>query len=498
MSHSVVSWLPVWITLLPLVGTGLIYVVEQRSWKWRNGLTVIVSALTCVMVAAMYPYIARGQLLTKAFPDILPPLGLSFRVDPVAFLMAAIIALVWLAVAVYSLAYMVREHHKKRYYPFLTLILGGSLGVVLAGDLFTFFVFFEFMSLASYVLIIQEQTPEAMKAGYKYLIMTICGSLLLFFGIISVFELAGTLTLGTGGIIGAPSNLALGAFIAFVLGFGIKAGIFPLHVWLPDAHPVAPSPASALLSGLLLKVGAYGFLRIVYNVYGIELLRRTHWLEPVVYMAVISILLGSCVAILQDDLKRRLAYSSVGQMGYIMLGIAVLSERALFGAIFHIFSHAFMKAALFLVAGAFAHKTGKRYVSQLEGIGMRMPLTLGAFGLASLSMVGIPPLAGYLSKWQLSVGMLDVGRPWLVVVMLLSSLMNAVYLFPVVINGFFGADDSYPEFPGIRWENETDVKMLVPILVLAGAILVFAIYPNSLPFSLSGFSARYLFQLGGW
>jgi multicomponent Na+:H+ antiporter subunit D len=497
MQDTVTSWLPVWATLAPLFGTAAIYWVEQRSWRWRNGLSVASCLVSLGLILAMYPRVARGEVLGITFPRLLPPLGISFRVDPLSFLLAAIIALIWLLVTVYSLSYMAREHHKKRYYPFLVLTLSGSLGVVLTGDMFSLFLFFELMSLAAYVLIIHEQTEEAMKAGYKYLIMTILGSLALFFAIISTYELAGTLTVAASGIIGRPSNLALAGFLGYLIGFGIKAGMFPLHVWLPDAHPVAPSPASALLSGLMLKTGAYGMIRVIYNTYGIDLLERTGWLNILTWLAVITILLGSAVAILQDDIKRRLAYSSIGQMGYILLGMALLSERALSGAVFHIFSHAFMKSALFLAAGAMIHKTHRRSISELEGIGHRMPLTLGAFTVAALAMIGIPPLAGFLSKWQLSLGALDAGRPGFVVVFLVSSLMNGCYYFPIIIAGFFGRKAHHADEGRGERLDEAAPAMLVPILLLATGILLFAMLPNSLPYVLAGKSAHFLFHLGG-
>ncbi|MEW6523366.1 MAG: proton-conducting transporter membrane subunit [Bacillota bacterium] len=497
MQATVVSWLPVVATLLPLVGTGCIYLVEGRSWQWRNGLSVATAAIAFGLVLAMYPAIAAGKVLVMEFPNILPPLGLSFRADPLGFFMAATMSLVWLMVTVYSLAYMEKEHHKKRYYPFLILTLSGSLGVVLTGDMFSLFLFFELMSLTAYVLIIHEQSHEAMKAGYKYLIMTILGSLALFFAIIAVYEISGTLIIGRG-IIGWPSPLALGAFVAFLLGFGIKAGMFPLHVWLPDAHPVAPSPASALLSGLMLKTGAYGLIRVIYNVYGISLLQRTNWMQILVWLAAITILLGSSVAILQDDIKRRLAYSSIGQMGYILLGMGLMSERALFGAVFHIFGHALMKSALFLAAGAMIHKTHRRSIADLEGIGYRMPLTLGAFTLSALAMIGIPPLVGFLSKWELSLGALDAGRPWFVVILLASSLMNGVYYFPIIIAGYFSKKSAYAD-GAQAWSmaDETSPVMLVPLVLLAAGTLIFAVLPNSLPYVLAGKSAHFLFHLGG-
>lgn len=492
---TVTSYLPALASLLPLAGTACIYLVEGRSWRWRNGLSVLSAAAACGLVLAMYGDIAAGRVLVKEFPNLIPPLGLSFRADRLGFLLAATMSVIWLAATVYSLSYMKEERHKKRYYPFLILTLGGSLGVVLAGDLFSLLLFFELMSLSAYVLIVHEQSREAMAAGYKYLIMTIAGSLALSFAIVATYKIAGTLVLSTPGIIGWPSPLALAAFLAFITGFGIKAGIFPLHVWLPDAHPVAPSPASALLSGLMVKTGAYGLIRVFYNIYGIDLLRQTRWPEILVALAVLSIVLGSSVAILQDDIKRRLAYSTIGQMGYVLLGVGLMTERALFGALFHMVGHAFMKAALFLAAGAMIHRTHRRSIAHLEGIGYQMPWTLGAFTLAALGMVGLPPLVGFISKWELSLGALDVGRPYLVLVLLASSLMSGVYYFPIIIAGYLGREVQAAS--GQPGTGETHPAMLVPTVLLAAATLVWALLPNSWPYLLAEGSARMLWQLGG-
>jgi len=491
----VTSYLPALATLVPLAGTAAIYLVEGRSWRWRNGLSVFTTAAACGLVMAMYGEVAAGRVLVKEFPDLIPPLGLSFRADRLGFLLAATMSVIWLCTTVYSLAYMKEERHKKRYYPFLILTLGGSLGVVLSGDLFSLLLFFELMALSAYVLIIHEQSPEAMAAGYKYLIMTIAGSLALSFAIVATYKIAGTLTLSTPGIIGWPSPLALAAFLAFIAGFGVKTGMFPLHVWLPDAHPVAPSPASALLSGLMVKTGAYGLIRVVYNVYGTRLLGLTRWPEILVGLAVLSIVLGSSVAILQDDIKRRLAYSTIGQMGYILLGVGLMTEWALFGAVFHMVGHAFMKTALFLSAGAMIHRTRQRSVSRLEGIGYHMPWTLGAFTLAALGMVGLPPLMGFISKWELSLGALDAGRPYLVLVLLASSLMTGVYYFPIIISGYLGRDLQAGAAGAAS--GEPPPAMLVPTVLLAVFTLVFALLPASGPYGLAEASARILWQGGG-
>jgi multicomponent Na+:H+ antiporter subunit D len=480
--------------MFPMFMTLVIYYVEQHSEKMRNALSVATSVVTFLSVVALYPTIMAGEIIQFSVLELLPNLEISFRVDILSFSLALLSSFIWMLVAIYSLDYMCKEHGCNRYYPVLIITLASCMGIFMAGDLFTLFVFFELMSLISYVLVVHEETIEALRAGYKYLIMTIIGGLALFFGIIITFELGGSVSLGGSTLISEPSNLAFFAFISFLIGFGMKAGMFPLHVWLPDAHPVAPSPASALLSGVMLKTGAYGLLRVIFHVYGIEFMQETGWTVILAVVAVITILLGSAVAITQEDLKRRLAYSSVGQMGYILLGMSLLTERALIGNIFHIFSHAFMKSTLFLAAGAIILKTGKRSIKDLGGIGRQMPYTMFAFTLAALAMIGIPPFNGFLSKWTLALGAMDANKPFLVLVLLISSLLNGLYYLPIIISAFFGLE------PGHEHDhvaiNEAPYKMLIPIAILAVSTLLFGLLPSNLPFDLSRVAADFLLRGG--
>jgi multicomponent Na+:H+ antiporter subunit D len=470
----------------------VIYAVERRSWRLRNGLSVLAALASFLLVAQHYNAIMADTTLIAEFPELLPPLGLSFRLDYLAFLVAAVVSFVWLLVTVYSTAYMVKEHAKNRYYPFSVLTLAGAMGVVLSGDLFTFFLFFEMMSLSAYVLVIHEETAQAMRAGYRYLILTIIGGLALLFAIIAVFQGAGTVAFTPGGLPLEVTGLTILAFLGFLVGFGIKAGMVPLHVWLPEAHPVAPSPASALLSGLMLKTGAFGLIRVIYQVFGLDMVQRAGWNDLLVWMAAITVFLGSAVAITQDEVKRRLAYSSVGQMGYILLGIGLLQERALIGAIFHIFAHALMKSSLFLAAGSIIYRTGKRRVSEWVGMGRSMLVTMSVFTVAALSMVGVPPLVGFVSKWELALGALDAGSVAFVMLLLLSSLMNFMYYFPLIQNAFFGEGLAHKEQaqavrPEVPW------AMLVPMVVLGLVILVIDLLPYNVALELAERAADALF-----
>jgi len=486
---------------LPVLMTPILMYVCRVSERLRNGLAVITAAITFILTLVLYPFIRDGGVLQHSLFEILPGLEISVRLDVLSFSLAALASFIWFLCTIYSLNYMAHEHACGRYYPVLIFTLGACQGIFFAGDLFSLFVFFELMSIIAYILVIHEQTEEALKAGYKYLVMTIIGGLALFFGIIAVFELGGTVSLGAGVIVTEKTTLGLVAFICFLIGFGMKAGMFPLHVWLPDAHPVAPSPASALLSGVMLKTGAYGLMRVLFNVYSVELLIESGWNIILAVLAIITILLGSAVALTQFDIKRRLAYSSISQLGYVLLGLSILNFNSITGATFHIFSHAFMKSALFLAAGSIIWKTGKRNIADMKGIGRLMPLTLGSFSLAALAMIGIPPLNGFLSKWTLALGALDADIPGYVLVLLISSLLNALYYLPIIIPAFFENPPGYEN--GEHGDNHDliiKVKEAAPLMVavvvlLALCTLIFGLTPNNIAFSLSRLTA--LFLLGG-
>lgn len=505
MAVNTVVTIQIIIVLAPIIMTPVIMYSDRVSDKLRNSLSVVTAALAFILTLTLYPFIRDGGVVQRSLFEILPNLEISIRLDLLSFALAALASFIWFLATLYSLDYMAKEHAGGRYYPVLIFTLGSCQGIFFAGDLFSLFVFFELMSIIAYILVIHEQTEEALKAGYKYLVMTIIGGLALFFGMIIIFELGGTVSLGVGPIIQERSVLALIAFICFLIGFGMKAGMFPLHVWLPDAHPVAPSPASALLSGVMLKTGAYGLIRVIFFVYSFDLLKSSNWDDILAVLAVITILLGSAVALTQTDIKRRLAYSSISQLGYVLLGLSIINNNAITGAIFHIFSHAFMKSALFLAAGAIIWKTGKRNIADLKGIGRQMPVTMGCFSLAALAMIGIPPLNGFLSKWTLALGALDAGMPGFVLVLLISSLLNALYYLPIIIPAFFelpgehsaehNNHDPHEHYdPPVKIEEATPV-MLSAVVILALCTIFFGLTPNNIAFGLSRLTA--VFLLGG-
>ncbi|MEE8168569.1 MAG: proton-conducting transporter membrane subunit [Candidatus Hydrothermarchaeales archaeon] len=470
------SILPVIAVWLPAFMAVPIYFAGKRSESLRNKLAVVTAAISFLALLALIPRVLQGIVPEFiVLPSTISPIAIEYMADPFGLVVGIVGAFAWLLATIYSIAYMEPQHAKNRYYAFLILTLHAMLGVVFAKNLFTLYVHFEVLALASWVLVIHEETEEAMTAGKKYLYMGIGGGLFLLFAVVMTYIQADVLDLNRLGLLEYQGTITYIIFVCYIIGFGTKAGMFPMHIWLPDAHPVAPAPCSALLSGVMIKAGAFGIIRTVYNIFGIELIRQMNIAVPVAILAGMGIILGSAVAISQKVLKRMLAYSSISQIGYVILGSMFLTKRGLEGSILHLFNHVLMKDALFLCAGALIFKTGMTHIDDFKGIGRKMPLTMLAFSISALSMIGFPPLAGFISKWYLLLGAMDAGSTVLAVfvaVLLISSMMNAVYYMPIIIGAYFGEAHEEIEI------DEAPLVMLIPILLLALGVLLFGILPN--------------------
>jgi multicomponent Na+:H+ antiporter subunit D len=442
-------------------------------------------ALTILM------FLMRGELeyLGTQTGFLAAPLTFTIGADSLSIFMSLIFSFCFLLAIIYSWGYMAHSHSKGRYYALLLITEGAMLGVVLSMSLAGLFIFFELMAASIYLLVIHEEDEVAMFAGAKFLFMTIGGGLAIFFGIAVTYYLGGRLDFIAGGYITA-SPLARYALLSFLAGFGVKAGMVPLHIWLPDAHPAAPAPFSALLSGCSIKIGVYGLIRVIHEVYGIETVRALSFDRVLLVLAVITILLGSAMALQQDQLKRRLAYSSVAQIGYMLLGVSLLSERAMFAALFHLFSHAMMKSTLFLCAGAIITQTGKKYISQMAGIGYRMPVVMISFSLASMTIVGLPPFIAFISKFNLALAAVESGRVILILVLLISSMLNALYYFPVVISAFFPRG---MEGPRKFILDRVSSAILWPTVLMASCCVIFAFLEPNWPVMLATRIAAALF-----
>lgn len=413
-------------------------------------------------------------------------LEIFFCPDDLGRIFAVIVAVIWILTGFYSFEYMKHEREEKRYFGFYLMTFGAMLALSFAGNIVTFYLFYEMMTLLSMPLVLHSRTREALMGGLKYLFYSLCGAYMVLMGLFFLNRYAMTFEFTAGGVLNrelAAGNEKMLLVVVFfmILGFGVKAGMFPMHAWLPAAHPVAPAPASAVLSGLIVKAGVLGIIRTVYFLFGESFIRGTWVQKAWMTLSLITILMGSMLAYREKMIKKRLAYSTVSQLSYILFGLALLQPEAMTGALLHVVFHAFIKSALFLSAGAVIYKTGKTSVNDMTGIGKEMPMTIRCYTFASLALIGIPPASGFISKWYLAEGSLLSGTcifTWLgPVILLISALLTAGYLLPITIKGFLpGADFDY----GSLQKREPNLWMLIPLIILAALSVGLGIFPNPL------------------
>ncbi len=493
------SFLPPVAFLLPILGAAAVIPLTSAAPKLRKVLLAAVCVLEAVLAISFVPGVLGGTEYTTRVLQLTPRIWMYMHVDAMGALFGMTASVLWLLALVYSFGYMEGEHRLGRYYAFFMLALAWTMGVAYAGNLLTFLIFYELFSILTYPLIVHEETPEAMAAGTKYIIYILIGGSLVLLAIVFTFFLAGDQTLAAqGGLLALSMGRTklIAVFWCFVAGFGVKAALVPLHGWVPDAHPAAPAPFSAVLSGVMVAAGSFGIMRVVFNVFGVALLRELDVMRWLAYIAAFTVVFAALLAVSQDNLKRRLAYSTISQMGYVALGIGLLGAEAFTGALVHIANHAFMKGALFLCAGLLIKRAGLRNVSDLDGIAQKMPVTTAAFAIATLAMIGTPPLAGFTSKWFLGLGMLDVGEPAYLVVLLGGALLAAVYLLPIVYAAYFRppspAVAALPEREGA----EAPATMLVPLVAAVALVVVLGIAAAvpGLPLSLARLAAAGAFK----
>lgn len=491
-ASPVTSALPAVALLLPVVGAMAAAPLSRVSERLRDAVLVALGVATAVVVATLVPGVLRGQAFEVYLLQMTPRIWMYLRVDPMGTLFAMTATLLWLLALVYSTRYMADEHRRSRYFAFFMLCLGWTVGVAFAGNLLTFLIFYELFSIFTYPLVVHEETPEAIAAGTKYIIYILIGGSLVLLAIVVTFFAAGSQTLDPHGFLtmGIGRSRLLAIFWCFVAGFGVKAALFPLHGWVPDAHPAAPAPFSAVLSGIMVAAGSFGILRVLFNVFGPGLLAEldvTRWLG---YVAALTVLFGAVIAASQDDLKRRLAYSTISQMGYVVLGASLLGDQALTGALAHIANHAFMKGTLFLCAGVLIKQAGIRRISDMGGLAARFPITMAAFTVAALAMIGTPPLSGFISKWYLGLGMVEAGQPLYLLVLLGGALLAAVYLLPVVYTAYFKESGATP---AVRANpHEAPVAMLGAVVAGAALTVLYGVasWLDGMPVSLARAAAE--------
>lgn len=413
-------------------------------------------------------------------------LPILFKVDAMSIIFAAVTIIIFLCSGIFSLEYMKHEQKKKRFYVFYLLAFLVLMGLCFAGNLITFYLFFEMLTLASTPLVLHSGSREANMAGLKYLFYSLCGAYMALFGLYFVSKYGNTLTFSEGGVINQElaaghTGLLLVAAFVMILGFSVKAGMFPMHAWLSAAHPVAPAPASAVLSAVIVKAGVLGIIRVIYYIFGAAFLKGTWVQTAFMVLTLITIFMGSMLAYREPVLKKRLAYSTVSQVSYILFGLSAMDMNSVTGGVLHVIAHGFIKAALFLCAGAIIYMTGKTRVEELKGIGKEMPLLMWCYTIVSLGLIGIPPTGGFISKWYLAMGSLETGIPgfsWIgPVVLLVSALLTAGYLLPITIQGFFpGADYDYKALK----KKEPSALMTVPVLILTVLTVFMGLFPGQL------------------
>ncbi len=462
--------------LVSLVAAGGILCCGQRP-TLRAAVTFVAAGVKFLLVLSLLPAVLAGDTLDAVYMELVPGLSLHLRADCFGLLFALLASGLWILTSVYSAGYMRAGHYGQQtfYFASFAVCLSATIGLAFAANLITFFIFYEMLTLATYPLVVHDRTREAFAAGRKYLAYTLGAGQLLLLGILWVQRLAPGAEFQPGGFLSgkASAGSLTVLFALFVIGVGVKAAVMPLHGWLVSAM-VAPTPVSALLHAVaVVKAGTFGYIRVIHYVFGVNLLRDLGADVVLATLAGATILLASLRALGETNLKRRLAYSTVSQLSYIVLGAAIGSPAAVAGAMLHIVAHGLMKITLFFCAGAIAIKTHTLDITEMAGLGRQMPITFGAFTLGALGLAGMPLCVGFISKWNLALGALQAGQGVFLGVLILSGLLNIAYFFPIIHSAFFGD----PETP--RQVSEAPPALWVPLALTATISLLLGIAPNA-------------------
>jgi len=473
---SIRPFLAVGISLL----AAILIMFSGKKPNLRETWTVGAAFIKVAIIFSMVPAVLAGNVYEFTLFNITDTIGFTLRTDAGGMIFACVSSFLWIPVAFYGIGYM-RGHHEKEqtgFFAAFAVCLSAAVGIALAANLVTFFVFFELLTVATYPLVFHSRTEEAKFSGRKYLIYTLVSGQFTLVGIgIVYFITGGNVDFAAGGILSAemaPTWVLQILFVMLIAGGAVKAGLMPVHGWLPSAM-VAPTPVSALLHAVaVVKAGAFCVIRMVGYVFGPALLAEIGVAQVLAWFAVATIIISSLIAMKQDNLKRRLAYSTIGQLSYIILGAAILAPLSILGAFFHIVAHALMKITLFMCAGAIIVTTHKENISEMYGIGKRMPITLACFTVTSLGIAGMPFVVGFISKWNLLLGAMQMDSIFFMFVLLASALLGLSYLMPICYIAFFKKDTAgnFKEF------GEANKFMLIPICLTAILSVVLGIEPN--------------------
>lgn len=456
-----------------------IFFLREDAVRLRTTLNLLGAGVKMALVAALIAGVYNAMTFETRW-QLVTGIDLVLHADALSVLFVSLSTVLWFVTTVYAIGYLEESPNRSRFFGFFSLCVTATVGIALAGNLITFLIFYELLTLATYPLVVHRGTPESRRAGRIYLGYTLSGGALLVVGVVWLKAIAGPLDFTATGVLPSLTHLdpvtLKWIFLMLMIGFGVKAAIVPLHGWLPVAM-VAPAPVSSLLHAVaVVKAGAFGIVRVVYDVYGVEFADDLGLLTPLAAAAAVTIIYGSVRALSQDGLKPRLAYSTVSQVSYIALGTAVAGPVATIGGIVHLVHQGLMKITLFFCAGNFAETLKLHRVSELDGVGRRMPWTMAAFTIAALGMIGVPPVAGFVSKWYLGLGAFEADQLWVLWVLAGSSALNAMYFLPIVYRGWFRPPPSQwnEVIPAGRFE--TRWMLLLPpvataVLALAAGVL---------------------------
>ncbi|MEF0941841.1 monovalent cation/H+ antiporter subunit D family protein [Rhizobium sp. BR 362] len=473
----VISIRPLLAVAVPGLAALTILLLNNRE-KLRDIVSPIAAIVLFAIVASMAPTVLTGGTVDLRLFEILPGVEFAFRADALGMVFATISSLLWIVAAIYSIGYMrhLNEHAQTRFFACFATSLAAAVGGAFAANLFTLVIFYELLSLVTYPLVYHHEDEAGWKGAHKYLVYLMGASKSVLLAALALtYSIAGSLDFVEGGLLaGTNASAALLTVVYFCYLFGFaKAAVMPMHAWLPAAM-VAPTPVSALLHAVaVVKMGVFCLLRVVFHVFGVKLVGELGLGIPTAYLVSFTILMASVYALTRDDLKARLAYSTVSQLSYIVLGAVLLSPVAMVGGVIHMAAHAFSKITLFFCAGSIYCASGKRNISDMAGIGRRLPWTMGAFFIASLSMIGIPPTAGFISKWYLTLGSVEAGQIAFLAVLLVSSILNAAYFLPISYAAFFGTETE--ESPATIREIP---MVTIPLVATAILSVLMGIFPG--------------------
>ncbi|MBC8268165.1 MAG: monovalent cation/H+ antiporter subunit D family protein [Rhodospirillaceae bacterium] len=464
--------------LTPVIGAVLISLCGRWT-NLRETVTLVTAVILFSLVISLYPLVLEGGRPSLVVGEMLPNLSIAFTVEPLGMLFACIASFLWIVNSLYSIGYMRgnNEKNQTRFYVCFAIALASSVAIAFAGNMMTLFIFYEALTISTYPLVTHAGTEKAKRGGRVYLGILLSTSIgLLFLAIVWTWMIAGTLDFTPGGILeGKASNTIIGILLALYM-FGIgKAALMPFHRWLPAAM-VAPTPVSALLHAVaVVKAGVFTVVKVIIYIFGVDFLSVTIDPDWLLYISGFTILAASIIALRSDNLKRRLAYSTISQLSYVIMAAAILAPLSVLGAALHIAVHAFGKITLFFAAGSIYTASHKTEVSQLDGIGRRMPWTMGAFAIGALSMIGVPPTAGFISKWYILHGAFDSGQMLAVGIIIVSSLLNASYFLPIVHAAFFKKEIESPNHDD---HGEAPFTVVIALTVTATITILLFFFPG--------------------